>query len=69
MASFQRIALYLTFDALERDLIKLIRRSSKDNILTQEESERARDRILKRDRQDIYNLNDDFDLVAWIGSW
>jgi len=63
MASFQRIALYLTFDALERDLIRLIRRSVSVNILTEQESSRARDRILKRDRQDLYNLNDEFDLL------
>ena len=65
MASFQRLALYLVFDALERDMINFLRRSlpTVGSLLTEEERLRARDRIVKRERQDLYNLGDDFDLL------
>lgn len=66
MASYQRIALYIIFDALERDLIQIIRRSlqaSGETLLTDEEVRRARDRITRRGRDDLYNLDDQFDLL------
>jgi LuxR family glucitol operon transcriptional activator len=66
MASYQRIALYVMFDALERDLILFIRRSMQataETLLTVEEDRRARERITKRERYDLYNLDDPYDLL------
>jgi LuxR family glucitol operon transcriptional activator len=65
MASFQRLALYLVFDAVERDMINFLRRSTQNTkeILTQDERFRAKERIIKRDRQDLYNIDDDYDLL------
>lgn len=66
MASYQRIALYVVFDAIERDLIQFIRRSipvSDGTLLSQEENTRARQRITKRERDNLYNLDDPYDLL------
>ena len=65
MASYQRIALYAIFDAIERDLIQFIRHSlSPSGIqLTEDEATKARNRIIKRHREGLYNLDDAFDLL------
>jgi tetratricopeptide (TPR) repeat protein len=67
MASYQRIALFVLFDSLERDLIKNIRllipASSSSKLLTQDETARAQDRIRKRGRDNLYDLDDPFDLL------
>ena len=67
MASYQRIALFVIFDSLERDLINnvrcLIPSSSCTHLLTKDETARAQDRIRKRGRDNLYDLSDPFDLL------
>src|SRR5579883_887163 len=66
MASYQRIALYVVFDSLERDLVEYIRRSiqvSCEVLLTDDEAKRARERIARRGRDDLYNLDNHYDLL------
>ncbi len=67
MASYQRIALFVIFDFLERDLINnvrcLIPSSSCTDLLTKDETARAQDRIRKRGRDNLYDLSDPFDLL------
>ena len=66
MASYQRIALFVIFDSIERDLIRNIRQliSTSDNqLLTGDEIRRARDRIKRRGRENLYDMHDVFDLL------
>lgn len=51
MASYQRVALFLFFDAIERDLVSRIRAACGldcHDILTLEEREKARNRLQSR---------------------
>lgn len=66
MASYQRIALFVVFDSIERDLITNIRQlvpRSSGQLLTEDEAKRAQDRIRRRGRDNLYDMRDPFDLL------
>ncbi|GKX35342.1 MAG: hypothetical protein MnENMB40S_29600 [Rhizobiaceae bacterium MnEN-MB40S] len=63
MASYQRVALFIFFDAIERDIVKRIRSafsSEYDEILNTEEREKAKLRLRARDGE---VSEEDFDLL------
>src|SRR6516165_7643758 len=66
MPSYQRIAMFVIFDSMERDLIFNIRQlipPLTDPLLTDEEIHRARNRIKRRKRDNIYDMSDPHDLL------
>lgn len=63
MASYQRVALYILFDALERDLVQQIRSLSVEGgLLVPEEREKAIRRLERREDCG-YDLSSDLDLL------
>ena len=64
MASYQRTALFILFDAIETDLVNHIRNSSSGGEipLTPEERDKARGRIAKLENSSL-SLNDDNDVI------
>lgn len=63
MASFQRVALFILFDSIERDLVNWIDRASQSlPKLSLEEQQIARGRLAKKE-QGLYNLDDPHDLL------
>jgi LuxR family transcriptional regulator, glucitol operon activator len=64
MASYQRVALYIFFDAIERDLVSRIRAicsTTNDSVLTPDERQKAATRL--QGRQSDLATGDDFDLL------
>lgn len=63
MASFQRVALFILFDALEHDLVTYVREAvGDDTFLNDREREKARRRVATLDGRGL-DPNSDFDLV------
>lgn len=65
MASYQRVALFVFFDAIEQDLVarlRLIAPALGDHVLNEEERKRASFRLQKRD-DDVSSARSDFDLL------
>lgn len=67
MATIQRLTLYGFFDSLESDLVGLIRQYSGENIgnnlLSSEQRIKAQKVLVSRGRDEVYNMNDDLDLL------
>jgi LuxR family glucitol operon transcriptional activator len=67
MATIQRLTLYGFFDSLENDLVGLIRQYSDEsgttNLLSPEQRNKSQKVLAKRGRDEVYNLNDDLDLL------
>lgn len=63
MASYQRVALYIMYDAIENDIVDRIRNLAKDEInLTQEERDKGARRLSGREDLGL-DLNQPFDLL------
>ena len=65
MSSFQRTALFVFFDAIERDLVERIRNlplGADDQILTPEQRKKATDRLERREGV-VLHRGDDFSLL------
>lgn len=67
MATIQRLTLYGFFDSLENDLVGLVRqysyKSGTTNLLSPEQRSKSHKVLAKRGRDEVYNLNDDLDLL------
>lgn len=66
MLTTQRVALYVTFDSIERDLVRFIQEHLRDidtNLLTEDEVVKARARLQKRNQSEVYDLGDQYVLV------
>ena len=67
MATIQRLTLYGFFDSLENDLVGLIRQYSDEgdtaDLLSSDQRNKAQKVLRKRGRDEVYNLQDDLDLL------